>query len=134
MAESKIELTDRWRREGNWPAAMKFKERAIKDFRAEGLKGPEAKEAAWEATARAFPPLPAAEDLPADPPVSPEDMDDSFLDAAQWAVEKWQASYSVALTDDTFTDLVATAAYCCWMGLHRYIPASVKRWKQRGES
>ena len=29
MTESKIELTERLRREGNWPAALKFKEQAL---------------------------------------------------------------------------------------------------------
>jgi len=29
VTESKIELTERWRREGNWPAAMEFKEQAL---------------------------------------------------------------------------------------------------------
>lgn len=57
MNESKIELTERLRREGNWSAASKFKDDALKDFRAKGMKRDEASEAAWEAMERAFPPI-----------------------------------------------------------------------------
>ena len=38
MNESKIELTERLRREGRWPEASKFKDAAVKDFRDKGMK------------------------------------------------------------------------------------------------
>ena len=61
MNESKIELTERLRREGRWAEAAKFKETARADFRAKGAKRAEAVEAAWEAMAEAYPALPEAE-------------------------------------------------------------------------
>jgi hypothetical protein len=66
VIESKIELTDRLRREGRWGEASRFKEQALKECRAKGLTGQEAKEAAWEATARAYPPVAVTEET-ADP-------------------------------------------------------------------
>ena len=67
MTESKIELTERLRREGRWPEAMKFKDTALRDFRCKGMKRDEAAQAAWEATATAYPPL-APIDQPSMPP------------------------------------------------------------------
>ncbi len=58
MNESKVELMDRLRREGRWSEASKFKDTALADFRAKGMKRDEAGAAAWEATAEAYPPLP----------------------------------------------------------------------------
>jgi len=68
MGESKIELTERLRAEGRWAEASDFKETARGDFRAKGMKRAEAAEAAWEAMAEAYPPLPVAES-PANPGV-----------------------------------------------------------------
>ncbi|MBU4400520.1 MAG: hypothetical protein KKE86_14450, partial [Planctomycetes bacterium] len=65
MNESKIELTERWRREGRWSEASRFKDAAVKDFRSQGMKRAEASDAAWEATAEAFPP-PAPTEQPPD--------------------------------------------------------------------
>ena len=59
MNESKIALTERLRREGKWNAASKFKDDALRDFRAKGMKRDEASEAAWEAMEQAFPPTAA---------------------------------------------------------------------------
>ncbi len=77
MTESKIELTERLRRENRWGEATRFKDTAVKDFRDKGMKRPEAAEAAWEAMAKAFPPLavPAATDAPGGP-----DEDDELID------------------------------------------------------
>jgi hypothetical protein len=55
--ESKIALTERLRREGRWNAASKFKDDALRDFRAKGMKRDEASEAAWDAMEQAFPPI-----------------------------------------------------------------------------
>lgn len=57
--ESKIALTERLRREGNWSAASKFKDDALRDFRAKGIKRDEASESAWEAMEQAYPPIAA---------------------------------------------------------------------------
>ena len=46
MNESKIALTDRLRREGRWAEASKFKDAALADFRAKGMKRDEAGAAA----------------------------------------------------------------------------------------
>jgi len=56
MDESKIELTERLRREARWAEASKFKDAALADFRAKGMKRDEAGVAAWEAMAKAYPP------------------------------------------------------------------------------
>ncbi len=56
MNESKIALTERLRREGNWSAASKFKDDALRDFRSKGMKRDEAADAAWAALEQAFPP------------------------------------------------------------------------------
>ena len=56
MNESKIALTERLRREGRGDAAAKFKDNALRDFRAKGMKRDEASDAAWEAMEQAFPP------------------------------------------------------------------------------
>lgn len=61
MDESKIELTERLRREGRWEEASRFRETARADFRAKGMGRKEAAEAAWAATAEAYQPLPVAE-------------------------------------------------------------------------
>jgi len=42
MDESKIELTERLRREARWAEASKFKDAALADFRAKGMKRDEA--------------------------------------------------------------------------------------------
>lgn len=57
MSESKIVLTERLRREGRWEKASEFKDKAIAEFRADGMKRTEAAEAAWIAMAEAFPAL-----------------------------------------------------------------------------
>lgn len=61
MNESKIELTERLRAEGRWAEASKFKDTALADFRAKGMKRDDAGAAAWEAMAEAYPPLPEAD-------------------------------------------------------------------------
>ncbi|MGA2033923.1 MAG: hypothetical protein ABSG68_16875 [Thermoguttaceae bacterium] len=58
--ESKIELTERLRWEGRWSEASVYKDTALRKFRAKGMKKAEAGEQAWEAMAKAYPPLPPA--------------------------------------------------------------------------
>ena len=47
MNESKIELTERLRREGRWPEASKFKDEALRKLRGDGMTKAEAGQAAW---------------------------------------------------------------------------------------
>ena len=58
MAESKAELTDRWRRENREEEVARFRRQVRDDCRAQGVSKKEAHEAAWSEAARNFPPLP----------------------------------------------------------------------------
>jgi hypothetical protein len=78
MNESKITLTDRLRREGRWDEACIFRDQKRREFRAAGMSKVEAREAAWEACAAAFPPL----SLPA-PESKREQLPPSSLDVQQ---------------------------------------------------
>lgn len=60
--ESKVEATDRLRREGRWPEASKFREDTRQKLRAEGMPKAEVNEAAWLAMIQAFPPLDSSVD------------------------------------------------------------------------
>ena len=57
MNESKIDVTDRLRREGRWAEASKFKDAVVKELRAQGMKKIEAVEEAWRRMAEQFPSL-----------------------------------------------------------------------------
>ena len=59
MTESKIELTERLRRESRWAEASKLKDEAIKEAKKAGMKSDEAKDAGWDAMEKAYPPLPS---------------------------------------------------------------------------
>jgi hypothetical protein len=72
MNESKIELVERLRHEGRWEEASKFKDTALADFRAKGMTRQEAADAAWDATAEAYPPLSVTGELTARAPDAPE--------------------------------------------------------------
>jgi hypothetical protein len=52
---NKIELVTRLRHENRWPEAEKFKNTALAEFKAKGVKN--ASDAAWEAMAAQYPPL-----------------------------------------------------------------------------
>jgi hypothetical protein len=65
--ESRIELTDRLRREGRWPEASKRKDEMVKLLRAEGMKRTEAAEEAWRRLAAEYPPLPHTTELEPEP-------------------------------------------------------------------
>ena len=56
MTESKIDATDRLRREGRWAAASKFRDEKRREYKDAGMKRAEAAEAAWAATLAEFPP------------------------------------------------------------------------------
>lgn len=57
MIESKIDLTDRLRREKRWEEASRFKDSHAKKLRDGGAKRGEAIQAAWEAMEIEFPPI-----------------------------------------------------------------------------
>jgi hypothetical protein len=80
MQESKIELTERLRREERWSEASAFKDEYVKKLRAEGMKRALAVEQAWEKMAELYPPLPVIE--PVQPDVQPaEELADVELAA-----------------------------------------------------
>jgi hypothetical protein len=58
MEESKIELTDRLRREGRWAEASARKEAIRTQLRAEGMSRAEANPEAWRRMAAEFPARP----------------------------------------------------------------------------
>lgn len=66
MAESKVELNDRWRAEGREEEVAEFRARIREECKKSGKRMPrdEINETVWREAARAFPPLPP-EDLPA---------------------------------------------------------------------
>ncbi|NLF06359.1 MAG: hypothetical protein GX594_00025 [Pirellulaceae bacterium] len=61
MQESKIELTERLRREDRWGEASKRKDEIIRLLRADGMKRAEASEEGWRRIAAEYPPLPEPE-------------------------------------------------------------------------
>ena len=71
MQESKIELTERLRRDGRWSEASKRKDEIVQQLRAEGMTRNAAGEEAWRRTGDEFPPLLST----ADPKVEPERLD-----------------------------------------------------------
>lgn len=56
MNESKIEATDRLRREGRWEVASKYRDEVRKRLKGEGKTRTEANDAAWEAMLEKYPP------------------------------------------------------------------------------
>jgi len=67
MKRSKIDLHDRWRRDGRWPEVSRFMETVRAECKAKGMKKAEATAAAWEAAEEAFP-----LEEPSEPPAEPE--------------------------------------------------------------
>ena len=62
MDESKIDLTDRLRRERRWEEASKYKDSTAKQLRDGGMKRSEAIEEAWLKMAEKYPPLVAPQE------------------------------------------------------------------------
>jgi hypothetical protein len=118
--ESRIELTDRLRREGRDEEASLYRNQVREQLRAEGKTRKEAMEGAWEATRLAFPPLPTSvqvADMAAQTQVSStvdEDDEDAVADE-DWVIEwfsplstlaRWQAKHGVSLTDEALAELL----------------------------
>jgi len=57
MNESKIELTERLRREGRWEEATRFKDEVLRKLRSDGMTKADAAEEAWRRMAAQYPPL-----------------------------------------------------------------------------
>ena len=57
MKESRIEATDRLRKEGQWSEASLFCDEERRRLRSEGMTKAEANDQAWEAMVAKFPPL-----------------------------------------------------------------------------
>ncbi len=72
--ESKIEATDRLRRENRWDEASRYRDEVREQLRANGVPSSEASKQAWEAMCITFPPIyvPAIED--------PEPIEQMFKD------------------------------------------------------
>jgi hypothetical protein len=130
MTESKIEITERLRRTGQWPEASRFKDTAMRDFRAKGLPRAEATQAAWEAMAKAYPP-PAEPEPEPDAEEETDAPDDDLFgwlgDAGGHEVDKWQREHNVTLTDEARIGLGALIGYCWMMGLLGYCPGPLYR-------
>ena len=56
MEVSKIELTERLRRENRWAEGARFKDEMVRKFRSEGMTKAESAKAAWKALAEKYPP------------------------------------------------------------------------------
>lgn len=94
MAESKIELTERLRREGRWSEAMAWKDGKIKELRAAGKRKADAADEAWRLLAEKYPPLPPPEphrkqDGPGDD--GSEDEEDEF-DALERDIDDYESN------------------------------------------
>jgi len=130
MDESKIDLTERLRREGRWAEASKFKDETVKKLRKEGLKRAEAGEQAWRKMAEAYPPLPAAEPIPETAAedeqatdLAEDELTQLVCDAAEAEVERWQEKYGVTLPDDARASLAGEVVAYCWaLGLMGEVP------------
>jgi hypothetical protein len=77
MTESKITLTHRLQREGNWDKASLFKDDCISRLRAEGKPRKEAQQAAWEEMEQRFPPPPSESE-----PVALENIPSEWADSS----------------------------------------------------
>ena len=140
--ESKIELTDRLRREGRDEEASPYRNQVREQLRAEGKTRKEAMEGAWEATRVAFPPLPPSEkSTPAPPAVAPATDEVSSTADEGWVIEwfsplstlaEWQAKHCVSLTDEALAELLerllgSISAWAWFLGARGCYPPSVDR-------
>ena len=132
MAESKIELVERWRREGRAEETTHYREEVREQLRAQGKTRREAREGSWEAARAAFPPLPPAENPPEPAPVvraTEPAAEEGYYSSdekdwvAKWfndvpTIAQWQADHGVALTDGALRDLLehfGFASAWAWM-------------------
>ena len=57
MSESRIDATDRLRREGRWGEASKYKDEMLSQLRKDGIRRQDAQIEAWKAMLNKYPPL-----------------------------------------------------------------------------
>jgi hypothetical protein len=140
MQESKIEATERLRREGLWGEASKFKDAVIKQLRAEGKKRGEAAEEAWVKMAEKFPPLPPA---PLEPGLEEQEaeeepiaearmglcdevcrtlMDDVLGPGAASEIEEWAKKFGIELSEGARLALQIEFVRCWCLGFVRRFP------------
>lgn len=82
MNESKIDLTNRLKKEGRWEEASLWKDKKIRKLRGASKKRPEAQALAWGEMAREFPPI----EIPREEDVHlPSGSLKNFLEDATWA-------------------------------------------------
>ena len=113
--ETKIQLTDRWRREGREDEVRAYRDRVRKELKLKGGSRQEVTDAVWEAARVAFPPLaPSANANAAESQASSADVDAAVADE-NWvirsfsplsAVAEWQARHHVNLTDEALKELL----------------------------
>jgi hypothetical protein len=127
VQESKIQLIERWRREGRTEEVTHYRDEVREQLRAQGKTRKEAREASWQAARAAFPPLPAAEDQlefqpvvqATEPAAQGEDRETTERGFSsvekdwvrQWfnclpSLAKWQRDYGVTLSDDGLRELL----------------------------
>ncbi len=145
MIESKIALTERLRREGNWSEASKFKDGALRDFRAKGMKRDEASDAAWEAMEQAFPPTDAVAsttDIRAEEPIDtrvqglseiPAGWPPLPANASLQAEISWVTANRLRVRDGTGVDLsralspAPSYSALSWLETSHPVPQQVRR-------
>jgi len=128
MTESKITLTERWRREGREEEASRYRDEVREQLRAEGKSKAEAREMSWERAREKYPPLPPAENPPESPRAEPAAQGDGpdtteeepSPDGKRWVAEwfdpvpsiaKWEADHGITLTDDALRELLGLVGF-----------------------
>jgi hypothetical protein len=107
---NKLELLERWRREGREQEAAAYRDDVRRRLRAEGKPRQQAKAAAWAAAAEKFPPLALSDDS----------LDELADDVAYFAVDRiceWEEQNAVELDADQWARVVADIT----LGLQRAI-------------
>ena len=119
MTESKVQLLERWRREGRAEEVARYRDEVRQKLRAEGGTRMQAKEGSWEAARAEFPPLASAENQPESRAIrqttEPAVQGGFSGDEKDWvwgwfgcmrAVAKWQKDSGVTLSDDGLRELL----------------------------
>jgi hypothetical protein len=116
MMIDKLAFSQYWQRQGRWPEVEAFKNQAIRDARASGLRGEAARDAGWHAAIEAFQ-LPSSADPVPPPPAMEQQHDDEavWIAAKDWAADwfgcirelaRWQVKHGVSMTDDALRELL----------------------------
>jgi len=114
MKESRIELTERLRREGRWQEASRFKDEMVRNQRAEGMKRREAGEQAWQKMAEAYPPMSPEEVRRAEKERAIQKATALLDDTVRSSVEEWERKYGITLPEDARVGLMAYVETYFW--------------------